>query len=126
MTGETERKILKALTGADFFNTIRELAMASGFKGVQDTGFKEALNHLLELGKIMPYQVGFIDDEGDMKPMVIKRKLSELNGRIQIYWKQGKCVDCEVARLEEANIYCQKYGWNISKELAMLQQLCVF
>lgn len=110
----------------DSFNTIRELAIASGFKGVQDRDFKDAFNHLVELEYLMPYQVGIGEKtQGPTEPLPLTVKWQNKK-TMQYFWRMKRCVDCSIAKSEQNLITCLRYGWAMVKELAESQELCVF
>ena len=127
MTLEAEQRLLKALEGKERFNTIRELAITSGFKGIQDRSFKDAFNHLVELEYLMPYQVGIGEksQENQTEPLPLKMGWEKKKTR-QRFWRTKICAKCPIAKSEQNLIICQKYGWSIAKELAEEQELCTF
>jgi hypothetical protein len=117
---------LKALKEKDSFNTIRKLAIASGFKGVQDRDFKDAFNHLVELEYLMPYQVGIGEkSQGQTEPLPLTMGWEKKKTR-QHFWRMKVCVRCPIAKSEQNLIICPRYGWSMTKELAERQELCVF
>ena len=132
LKNQFEMSILKALAeNANSFKTLRDVALAAGFKGVYDKNFKSAFNSLTRSGKIRLDQFGWFEkDEGETEPIEMKDNTMQkiLDGKHppQVYWKKHPCSECGIGKPEEDGVYCPKYGWKISQKLAEIQQLCIF